>query len=157
MKDFSKVPTWRLEWDSNLRPSARKAPILPLSHNALTFPIYMYSRSRVHTHYYPGVVLRLCPKYKVNARLSAHPGKADNSDLHKISLLSSRVGLNVSIGVDLLSLPQYFGLPIQYFWQVYASEYASICTKHILLNCIVLQKQTKSRPTRTGCINLPLR
>jgi len=26
--------TWRLKWDSNLRPSERKAPNYPLSHNA---------------------------------------------------------------------------------------------------------------------------
>src|SRR6218665_1267145 len=33
VKDLSKVPTWRLEWDSNLRPSRGKAPNLPLSHH----------------------------------------------------------------------------------------------------------------------------
>ena len=26
MKDLPKVPTWQLEWDSNLQPSVRKAP-----------------------------------------------------------------------------------------------------------------------------------
>src|SRR6218665_72723 len=35
VKDLPKVHTWRLlEWDSNLRPSGRKAPNLPLSHHA---------------------------------------------------------------------------------------------------------------------------
>src|SRR6218665_372102 len=33
MKDLPKVPTWRLEWDSNLRPFGRKAPNLPLSNH----------------------------------------------------------------------------------------------------------------------------
>ena len=32
VKDFPKVSTWWLKWDSNLRPSGRKAPNLPLSH-----------------------------------------------------------------------------------------------------------------------------
>jgi len=30
VKDLPKVPMWRLEWDSNQRPSRRKAPNLPL-------------------------------------------------------------------------------------------------------------------------------
>ena len=34
VKDLPKVPTWRLEWDSNLPPSKCKAPKLPLSHHA---------------------------------------------------------------------------------------------------------------------------
>ena len=34
VKDLPKVPTWRLEWDSNLRPSGYKAPHLPLCHTA---------------------------------------------------------------------------------------------------------------------------
>jgi len=29
VKDLPKVPTWRLEWDSNLQPTERKAPNLP--------------------------------------------------------------------------------------------------------------------------------
>ena len=33
VKDLPKVPTWRLEWDSNLQPSGWKAPNLPLSHH----------------------------------------------------------------------------------------------------------------------------
>ena len=32
-KDLSKVPTWQLEWDSNLRPSRRKTLSLPLNHH----------------------------------------------------------------------------------------------------------------------------
>ena len=39
VKDLPKVPTWRVEWDSNLRPSGRKAPNLPLSHHAPSFTI----------------------------------------------------------------------------------------------------------------------
>src|SRR6218665_2983413 len=35
VKDLPEVTTWRLEWDSNLRPSRCKAPNLPLSHHAL--------------------------------------------------------------------------------------------------------------------------
>ena len=35
MKDLPKLPTWRLEWDSNLRPSGRKAPNLPLSQHLI--------------------------------------------------------------------------------------------------------------------------
>src|SRR6218665_4016415 len=31
--DLPKVPTWQLDWDSNLRPSGRKAPNLPLSNH----------------------------------------------------------------------------------------------------------------------------
>src|SRR6218665_879576 len=34
MKDLSKVPTWRLEWDLNLRSSGWKSLNLPLSHRA---------------------------------------------------------------------------------------------------------------------------
>ena len=34
VKDLPKVRTRRLEWDSNLRPSGRKAPNLPLTHQA---------------------------------------------------------------------------------------------------------------------------
>ena len=34
VKDLPKVPTWWLEWDSNLQHSGRKAPNLPLSHHA---------------------------------------------------------------------------------------------------------------------------
>ena len=34
VKDLPKVPMWRLEWDSNLRPSGHKASNLPLSHHA---------------------------------------------------------------------------------------------------------------------------
>src|SRR6218665_4202135 len=30
VKDLPKVPTWQLEWDSNLRLYGRKAPYLPL-------------------------------------------------------------------------------------------------------------------------------
>src|SRR6218665_1163992 len=37
VKDLPKVPTWRLEWDSNLRPSGRKTPNLSLSHRAPQF------------------------------------------------------------------------------------------------------------------------
>ena len=33
MKDLPKVPTWRLEWDSNLRLSGHNGPNLPLSHH----------------------------------------------------------------------------------------------------------------------------
>ena len=33
VKDLPKVPTWRLERDSNLRPSGRKATNLPMSHH----------------------------------------------------------------------------------------------------------------------------
>src|SRR6218665_3984097 len=35
VKDFPKVPTWWLEWDSNLQPSICKAINLPLSHPLL--------------------------------------------------------------------------------------------------------------------------
>ena len=34
VKDFPKVPTWRLEQDSNLQPLRLKAPNLPMSHHA---------------------------------------------------------------------------------------------------------------------------
>jgi len=34
VKDLPKVPTWRLEWDSNQRPSRRKVMNLSLSHHA---------------------------------------------------------------------------------------------------------------------------
>ena len=34
VKDLPMVSTWRLEWDLNLQPSGRKAPNLPLSHQA---------------------------------------------------------------------------------------------------------------------------
>jgi len=34
VKDLSKVPTWRLEWNSNQRPSAPKAPTPLLSYHA---------------------------------------------------------------------------------------------------------------------------
>src|SRR6218665_2234712 len=34
VKDLPKVPTWRLEHDSNLRPSGRKASTLPMRHHA---------------------------------------------------------------------------------------------------------------------------
>jgi len=33
VKELSKVPAWRLEWDSNLRPCRRKAPNLPVSNH----------------------------------------------------------------------------------------------------------------------------
>src|SRR6218665_1222449 len=33
VKDLPKIPTLRREWDSNLRPSGRKTPNLPLSHH----------------------------------------------------------------------------------------------------------------------------
>src|SRR6218665_285044 len=33
VKDLPKVPTWRLERDSNPRPSGRKASTLPMSHH----------------------------------------------------------------------------------------------------------------------------
>ena len=36
-KDFPKVPTWRLERDSNLRPFGRRASNLSISHQALWF------------------------------------------------------------------------------------------------------------------------
>ena len=35
VKDFPKVPSWRPECDSNLRPSGRKASNLPLSQHAM--------------------------------------------------------------------------------------------------------------------------
>src|SRR6218665_538351 len=35
VKDLPKVPTWRLEWGSNLRSCRCKAPNLPLSHHLL--------------------------------------------------------------------------------------------------------------------------
>ena len=34
VKDLPEVPTWQLEWDSNLEPSERKPPNLPLSYRA---------------------------------------------------------------------------------------------------------------------------
>ena len=34
VKDLPKVPTQRLEWDTNLRPSGDKAPNVPLRHHA---------------------------------------------------------------------------------------------------------------------------
>src|SRR6218665_1914937 len=34
VKDLPKVPTWRLEWDSNPRPFGRKGTNLPMSHHA---------------------------------------------------------------------------------------------------------------------------
>ena len=37
VKDLPKIPTWRLKWDSNLRPSGGKATNLPLSHHAPQF------------------------------------------------------------------------------------------------------------------------
>ena len=42
VNDFPKVPTWWLELNSNLRPSGRKTPNLPLSHHAPHTFIYMY-------------------------------------------------------------------------------------------------------------------
>jgi len=36
VKDLPKVPMWRLEWNSNVRPSEHRAPNLPLSNHHLT-------------------------------------------------------------------------------------------------------------------------
>jgi len=40
-KDLPKVPTWQLEWNSNLRPSGRKALNPPLSHQVMVSHWYM--------------------------------------------------------------------------------------------------------------------
>jgi len=42
LKDLPKVPTWLLERESNLRPVGRKAPNLPMSHNAPTMYCVVY-------------------------------------------------------------------------------------------------------------------
>ena len=42
--DLTKVPVWRLEWDSNLRPSWGEAPYLPLKHHAPTVEINVLFR-----------------------------------------------------------------------------------------------------------------
>src|SRR6218665_26733 len=39
VKDLPKVPAWWLEWDSNLRPSKRKAANLPLNHHNPPFSL----------------------------------------------------------------------------------------------------------------------
>ena len=45
VKDLHEVPTWRLERDTNPRPSGRKASTLQMRHNA---PQYMYIY--IYTH-----------------------------------------------------------------------------------------------------------
>src|SRR6218665_1118698 len=47
VKNLPKVPTWRLEWDSNLGSSGCNAPNLPLSHHAPTYSRKM-NRSLKH-------------------------------------------------------------------------------------------------------------
>ena len=43
VKDLPKVPTWRLERDSNPRPFGRKVTNLPMSHHAPHIYIYIHS------------------------------------------------------------------------------------------------------------------
>src|SRR6218665_1589923 len=48
-KDLPKVPTWRLERDSNPRPFGRKASNLQMSHHAQQFTIHHYgSTTSIH-------------------------------------------------------------------------------------------------------------
>src|SRR6218665_1169795 len=42
--------TWRIEWDSNPRPSGRKAPNLPLSHHAHDMHAYTHAHTPTHTY-----------------------------------------------------------------------------------------------------------
>ena len=46
MEDLPKVPTQRLEWDLNLRPSEYKAPNLRLSHHAPQSVAYLLRAHR---------------------------------------------------------------------------------------------------------------
>ena len=61
VKDLPKVPTWRLEWDSNLRPSGRNGPNLPLSHHAQEC-IYPSTHPSIHPFIHPSTYesIQLC-------------------------------------------------------------------------------------------------
>src|SRR6218665_635801 len=48
VKDLPKVLTWWLEWDSNLRPSGRRAPNLPLSHHASQVHVDLFFQVRAN-------------------------------------------------------------------------------------------------------------
>src|SRR6218665_119786 len=50
MKDLPKVPTWRLERDSNPRPFGRKVPNLLMSHHAPTTQSYVYAQLHMYIH-----------------------------------------------------------------------------------------------------------
>jgi len=63
VKDLPRVPTWWVDWDSNLQPSGCKAPKLPLSHHAPQFEgsrkqlLWLQSR---HLYYYCSKDARRC-------------------------------------------------------------------------------------------------
>src|SRR6218665_282701 len=49
VKDFSKVPTWRLELDSNPRPSGRKASTLSMRHHVSQPYLFLGDATGSHT------------------------------------------------------------------------------------------------------------
>ena len=57
VKDLSKVPTWRLERDSNPRPFGRKVMNLPMSHHAHNNMINIKYLSSLMTKHWPMVVI----------------------------------------------------------------------------------------------------
>src|SRR6218665_2460931 len=72
MKDLPKVPTWRLQWDSNLRPSGRKAPNLPLSHHAPHCHCVVTETISVALLLHPGFGLALPGSIRIGRRTAAH-------------------------------------------------------------------------------------
>jgi len=53
VKELPRVPTWQLEWASNLRPLGRKAPNLPMSHPTppwRTYPINSLKNEQSQGH-----------------------------------------------------------------------------------------------------------
>ena len=62
VKDLPKVPTWRLEQDSNPRPSCRKASTLPMCHHIPRILLYytsdIFCPVRIHTLQQKGAVQR---------------------------------------------------------------------------------------------------
>src|SRR6218665_910346 len=77
VKDLPKVSTWRLEWVSNMRPSGRKAPNLPLRYHILCF---MHIRQFCH--------MLPCLTFKCNVNLRK-PLSADKSHVKETSLFTA--------------------------------------------------------------------
>ena len=92
VKDLPKVPTWRLEWDSNLRPSGRKAPILPLSYHPHIFNLFCVECGIDCHHKCEKFIPNLCGiNQKIMAELLGSVKLSSSSSKSVDSISSSKV------------------------------------------------------------------
>ena len=122
VKALPRVPMWRLEWDSNLRPSGHKEPDLPLCHHV---PYYSHKR------YIPSyLVLLFCsscfelPSFKVELSLGS-----------SLKMRNSWVRFNcMASGTDISwTIQDWTNCPMRPWW----TNVVNTCLCHCLLVALV--------------------